>query len=407
MPYWAARLRTNGQSAGLDESTGGKVRYEHFVHTFDELIPPGEFVGHPEYFPVINGKRTSGYVQRCLSNPEVLKLMTGKVKGWMEASPGAKIFSVSQNDANKFCECEQCKAIEARYGGKHSGIYLWFVNQIAEAIEKEHPEKLIDTLAYMFTEEPPVGIVPRKNVRVRLCPIGACEAHAYESDKDPKTIAFMANLKGWAKITDTLYIWHYNTDFGHYLMPFPDFGQFPDSIRLYKRSGVKGIFFEGASSPGSADAELKSYVMAHLLWDSRQDADGLVNEWMGGVYGPAARPMRQWFDLLHEKVKPPERHLHIFERPTNYFLTPEVLAAGDKLFDEAQGLCGGDETARYYVGKARLGLKYVELVRKPEAKAFEAFKGELGKYGVNHLSERQALSDWEKVFVGRMAGAGN
>jgi len=33
-------------------------------------------------------------------------------------------------------------------------------------------------------------------------------------------------------LTNTLYIWHYNTDFGHYLMPFPDMRQLPTTITL-------------------------------------------------------------------------------------------------------------------------------------------------------------------------------
>ncbi len=36
---WAARLKTNGAHANLDETTGGKVTYSHFVHTMDDLIP--------------------------------------------------------------------------------------------------------------------------------------------------------------------------------------------------------------------------------------------------------------------------------------------------------------------------------------------------------------------------------
>jgi len=400
---WAARLRTNGAAAALDDSTGGKVVYDHFVHSFDALIPPAEFEKHPEYFPLINGKRTSGYVQRCLSNPEVLKLMTDVVRGWMAKNPKAKIFSVSQNDALKFCQCDNCKAIEARYGGKHSGIYLWFVNQIAEAVEKDYPDKLIDTLAYQFTEEAPSGIVPRKNVRVRLCPISACEAHPYESCTEPKTMAFVKNLRDWSKITDTLYIWHYNTDFGNYLMPFPDFGQFPDSIRLYKRSGVKGIFFEGDATPGSSDAEMRAYVMGHLLWNSKLDSDALVNEWMHGVYGPAYEPMRKWFDLLHEKVKSPDHHLHIFDRPTNsYFLTPEVLAEGDKLFDEAENLVGAEGTGRFYVDKGRMDLRYVELMQKPDEKALDAFVAELPKFGVSQMREGQPRKVWEDALRARI-----
>src|SRR5207253_297307 len=118
-------------------------------------------------------------------------------------------------------------------------LYIWFVNQVAEAIEKEMPDKLIDTLAYQFTETPPKGIAPRKNVRVRLCPISVCQSHPYDKDYFDASKAFVSNLAAWSKITDTLYIWHYNTNFAHYLIPFPDFKQLPESVKLYKRSGVK------------------------------------------------------------------------------------------------------------------------------------------------------------------------
>ena len=400
---WAARLRTNGQQAALDDSTGGKIVYDHFVHTFDSLIPQSEFDAHPEYFPLINGKRTSGYVQRCLSNPDVLRLMIQGVQKWIVQDPTAMIYSVSQNDTYKFCECDRCKAIEARYGGKHSGIYLWFVNQVAEAIEKDHPDKLIDTLAYMFTEEPPSGIVPRKNVRVRLCPISCCEAHPYEKCSDPKTTAFMNNLKGWSKITDTLYIWHYNTDFAHYLMPFPDFDQFPDSIRLYKLSGVRGIFFEGDSTPGSADAELSAYVMAHLMWNHQQDPNALIDEWMHGVYGQAYPPMRRWFDLLQEKVRVKDKHLHIGDGPNNYFLISDVLAEGDQLFDEAERLSADSANASYYIAKARLGLRYVKLTRRPDANTLDLFLFALRRFGITQISERDTVAVWEKAFRARLA----
>src|SRR6185295_17638713 len=130
------------------------------------------------------------------------------------------ITTVSQNDVDKWCQCDQCNAIVAKYGGVQAGVYLWFVNQVAEAIEKEFPDKLIDTLAYQFTETAPKNISPRANVRVRLCPINVCQAHPYDKDDYPASKAFIDNLANWHKVSgDTLYIWHYTTDFAHYLMP--------------------------------------------------------------------------------------------------------------------------------------------------------------------------------------------
>ena len=92
-------------------------------------------------------------------------------------------------------------------------------------------------------------------------------------------------------------------------MPFPDFNEFPAETRLYRRSRVKGIFFEGdyAGGGGGSEVEMRSYVMARLLWNPDLDSDALVTEWMQGVYGRAWEPMRQWFDLLHQKARDPSR----------------------------------------------------------------------------------------------------
>ncbi len=397
---WAARNRLNGNFANLDASTGGRVAYSDFVHTFDLLIPTSFFDKHPEYFPLINGKRTSGYVQRCLTNPDVLALAIEGVKKSFADHPEAAICSVSQNDCASWCTCDKCKALTEQYGA-HSGLYLWFVNQVAQAIEKTHPDKIIDTLAYQFTEAPPKGITPRKNVRIRLCPISVCESHPYEHDDAPASRAYVANLAAWSAITDSLYIWHYNTDFAHYLMPFPDFNQFPESIRLYKRSGVKGIFFEGDYAPGGggSDAELRSYVMAKLLWDPTLDTDSLITEWMRGVYGEdSARSMRRWFDLLQARAALPQRHLGIYDPPTPALFTPEVITEGDGLFADARKFAHTPLQVEY-VEKARLGLRYVKLVQHPTLDAsLDEFLASARKLGITQTSEGGSLDAWEKTY---------
>ncbi len=408
---WAARLKMNGQSMRLDESTGGKIEYFQFVHTMDLLVPRNLYATHSEYFPLINGKRAEpGYEQRCLSNPEVLKLAIEHVRQWIKEAPNAKIYSVSQNDTYKWCECDECKAIEARYGGTHSGLYLWFANQVAEAIEKDHPDKLIDTLAYQFTEDPPSGIAPRRNVRVRLCPIACCDAHPYEQCNAKANVQFMQHLRGWAAITDTLYIWHYNTDFANYLLPFPDFDEFPAEIRLYKKSGVKGIFFEGdvATGGGGSDAELRCYVMAHQLWDPTLDTKSLVADWMHGVYGAAAEPMQKWFDLLHDQVRNPNQHLFIWTDAKSPIFSGAVVSQGDAYFDQAEKLAMSDPVANDYVAKARLSLRFVKLMQHPtRGEEYTRFVADLERRGITSIKEGQPLADWERDYLKQIDAAKN
>jgi len=399
-------MKVNGFRANLDASTGGQVKYHPFVHTFEQIVPRELFDTHPEYFPLIDGKRAGGHVQRCLTHPDVLRLAIEQVRRWFTERPDAMITSVSQNDAREdFCRCPECTAIADRYGGKQSGLYLWFVNQVAEAIEAEFPDKLIDTLAYRFTESPPQGIVPHPNVRVRLCPILCCEIHPYEECRHKNNVAFMENLQGWGRLTNSLYIWHYCTNFSHYLAPFPDFQQFPASVRLYRRTGVKGIFFQGAYAEGGggSDAELRAYVMARLLWNPDEDADALVTEWMQGVYGPAAEPMRRWFDLMHEQGRDPDKHLGIYDPPDERLFSDEVLAEGDRLFDKAERLVQGDEAAARYVEKSRLWLRYVKLVRHPtDGPEFQQFMADVRRWGITQLREWPGLDKWEQAYLEKM-----
>ncbi len=361
---WAARNRVNGNHADLDASTGGKIGYYPFVHSFYQLVPPEKyFAAHPEYFSLVDGKRRAEGGQLCLTNEEVLRIATETVERWIAEHPEAKIFSVSQNDWEGWCECERCRRAEEEEGGAHSGPVLRFVNALAERIAKKHPDKLIDTLAYWYTEAPPLRARPAPNVRVRLCPIGICTAHSFA--QCPRSAYFYRNLQAWAKITDQLYIWHYNTNFTQYLLPFPDLDELGADIPLYRKLGVKGLFLQGAYAEGGGGemAWLKSWVLAKLLWDPSRDIWRLADEFLEGVYGRAAPWIRKYLGLLHAEVRhaPAGRGLHLW-----IFHVPDysdgLLREGFRLFDEAE-MAAETEEIRQRVRKDRLSLEYLALLR--------------------------------------------
>jgi hypothetical protein len=419
---WAARNKTNGAFTHLDESTGGKVQYYPFVHSFYEMIPPSKyFQEHPEYFSLIDGQRRTERGQLCLTNPDVLRVGVAAVLGWIESHPEATIYSVSQNDWTGWCECDRCRRAEEEEGGVHSGPLLRYVNALAEEIEKKHPDKLIDTLAYWYTEAPPSQVRPRRNVRIRLCPIGACDAHPYE--RCDRNAYFMHNLKAWSQVTNQLYIWHYNTNFSHYLLPFPDFDELAADIPMYRRYGVVGLFLEGAYPPGGGAemAELRSYVMARLLWDTGVNADAAIDEFMEGYYGRAAGKMRSYLDLLHRQIrfapKGLEHHLWIYQQPGAAYLDRGFLRKARALVDEAKRIASDDAT-RQRVRKAELSLEYVELSQAkqfhvdnalyvpadlPALKArFEAFMKDVRSFGIQSLHEGRELKDDEEEFNKRI-----
>jgi hypothetical protein len=362
---WAARNRVNGNSMELDEAHGGRFRYYPFVHTFNALVPPDKyFQKHPEYFSLVDGARRPS--QLCLTNPEVLRIATAQVLEWMRQHPEASIYSVSQNDGGGWCECDRCRRLAEAEGGRQSGPILHFVNAVAAQVEKHYPGRLLDTLAYAYTEAPPTHVRPRPNVRVRLCPINNCEAHRYDDPRCPHNVPFMKTLRGWAAIAHQLYIWHYNTNYSHFLLPFPNFDEYAADIPLYKRNGVVGVFLEGsyAANGGGEFAELKSWVMARLLWDTHADASRLTDEFLEAVYGPAAPHLRAYIELMNREVRfaPHGRGMHLWLWGMPEF-SPNFVVRARKLFDRAEA-AAPNELVRRRIRHQRLSVDYLAICRE-------------------------------------------
>jgi hypothetical protein len=140
--------------------------------------------------------------------------------------------------------------------------------------------------------------------------------------------------------------------------------------------------------------------MAKMLWDDKADPDALVNEWMAGVYGPAAKPMRAWFDLLHAQLKKPNSHFTCYVDPMGApFINDDVLKQGDQLFDQATTLAANDPVATEYVTKSRLWLEYPKLMRHPTTgDEFKQFMATVHKLGIQQISEGQGVDAWAAAY---------
>jgi len=399
---FAARHRVNGQHYGLTEKHGGAFTVYHpFVHSLDGLVPPELCKEHPEYLPLINGQRKSGYVQRCLSNPDVLRISIERVRQWIKEHPEATIISVSQNDTGNNCKCDQCKAVDDAEGSP-AGSLLKFVNAVAEAIEKDHPNVRIDTLAYQYTRKPPKTIRPRPNVIVRLCSIECCFAHPLETCPAKENQRFREDIVAWGPVAPLIYVWDYTTDFGHYVQPFPNFDVLQSNVSFFVKHGVKSLFEQGNYSGGGGGemAPLRSYVLAKLLWNPDTDVQKHTSEFVNAYYGKAAPKILAYLDTIHRPVRVDGKHIHIFDRPSSSYLSEDVLDAGEKLLDEAEQLAENDDV-RFRVQVARLPVWYVKIAAKrvtDDAKTDLAkrFVAIARKAGISNISEGQALNDWAK-----------
>jgi len=320
---FAARNRVNGSSNKLKERHGGNTwRFGGGLgncHTFERLLPPEKYFDeHPEYFSMVKGVRLKERTQLCLTNPDVLRLVTSNVLARIRKDPGAKFYGVSQNDWHNWCECPACKAVDEEEGS-HAGTVVRFVNAIAEAVEKEFPDKIIETLAYQYTRHVPAKTKLRHNVIPCLCSIECDFSRPLATSPCPDNVSFLKDIEDWNRQTDCLYVWDYVTDFRCYPHPFPNVYVLQENVKFFRDHGVKMLFEQGACQGRHAGfAELKGWLLAKWMWNPDLPVEPLLDDFFNGYYGKAAPIVRAVFDEAHRREAAyvgtdPSRTLKIYE----------------------------------------------------------------------------------------------
>ena len=325
-----------------------------FVHTFIKLLPPDSlFASHPEYYSQVGGIRVADG-QLCLSNPQVYKLVEQNLQKLMEANPQAQIWSVSQNDTYKNCECANCRHLDSLYCGP-SGTLIWFVNQLAE----QFPQKTISTLAYQYTRSAPKNIQPLPNVNIMLCTIECDRNKTVEEDQ-----GFKNDIEGWGKLTHNIFLWDYVVQFRNYLNPFPNWKVLQPNLQFFKDNGCTMMFQQASGGSWSDMMELKQYLIAKLLWNPAVDVDSVMTDFLNGYYEEAGPVLKQYIQLMGDSLTASKQNLGIYGFPydgIHSYLTPTLIGQYRQLFDEAEELVKNKPKVLARVQKARLPLDFAIL----------------------------------------------
>jgi hypothetical protein len=361
---WCARNRMNSASARLEAKHGGKLKVWSLAHSFSTFVPPEKyFKDHPEYFSLVDGRRLDGYAQLCCTNPEVIRLCTEGLRAAMRATPDCTVFSVSQNDCFNYCQCPKCQEV-AKQEDSQMGPVLQLVNRAAEAVEKEFPDKIVQTIAYQWTRHPTKHTRPRPNVVVMLCSIECCFSHPLATCDCEANKAFRADVEGWAKIAPRLWVWDYTTDFSQYMLPFSNQRILGPNIRYFAAHNVKGIFEEDTyDTPQGELSSLNGYVLAKCLWNPDYDSNRAISEFLDGYYGRAAAPICTYLDLLHDHAKTANAHMGCNAGIDNPHLTDDLLLKADQLWQQAEQLTAAEPEVLQRVKLSRLSVDYAILER--------------------------------------------
>lgn len=355
---YAPKHKLNAYLSGNLDGYGGGVSYAAgaFVHTFRQLAEMKEYkVGD----------------QPCLTDPAVYETVLKNVRAWLDSNRNATIISVSPNDSytnQAGCQCANCKALDDQYGSP-MGSLLTFVNRIARDIREDYPQVYVETLAYHYTQTPPVGLVAEDNVLIRLCPSACCMVHGIAGCEQGDT--FRADLTAWSKICKNLSIWHYSVNFGNYLLPLPNLFSIYDDVQLYLQNGVVSIFDEAAYNSRTGEfEELRSYLFSKLMWNpdmTREEYERHMNEFLQYYYGDGWEYIRRYIDATYTEIAGVAHFNHAANAETVYPVKKSddsfaFLSAMYGLFEKAEAAATTPEEATR-IRKSSVQALYLWLYR--------------------------------------------
>ena len=408
---YCARNKLNARS-WIPAEYGGAMDFGiGFVHTLPQLIPDALFDEHPEYFPLIGGKRVVGqWQQRCLTNPDVLAITVEKVREAFRTHPEYKVCSVSQNDGyadETGCTCDACRAVNDAEGSL-MGTQLRFVNAVADAIREEFPDRYIETLAYRFTRHVPKLTRPRNNVIIRLCSIECCFSHAIDTCQHSNP-AFIRDMEDWAGIADHIYIWDYVTNFAHYLAPHPNLHVLGPNMKFFADHHTVGMFPEGAPDGRGAEmSELKAWILAKLEWDPDYPVDKGVEEFIRAYCGRGWKVIWDYVKELNDRAERIGSHRGCYAEPDREFFPLDFVERAEAAFAQAKEQAEDEETLTR-IRRWEMSIRYLRLylygdtIPADERRdTMEAFLADVSRLGISKLHEGGTSETGRERMLNRM-----
>jgi hypothetical protein len=390
---FAARCKNNGNN-DIPDAWGGNLTIvcsQKCYRTFEQFIGPHElYKAHPEWFQ----GAASHLTQLCLANEAMRAEFLKRAKVWVDAAPGQFVFVIMHNDNLSYCKCPKCAAFDNAEGSP-AASQLRFMNFLAEELEKHRPGIQLVMDAYNYSTKPPAFTKPRDNVAILLCTPIRSQLVA----EDPE---FMAKWEAWKPMAEKILIWDYTVNFANFVSPYPNLRFLGPNIKTFAQHGAVGIFEQGNQFNSVSDCdELKSWVIAHMLWDPSLDENALIAEFVNGYYGAAAQPVMAYLDLIvlagAKAKKQGETAISWLDLPT--------INQATGLLDKARELAKADPALEERVARIRFTLDHEWLMewrtyRKqadehglpflgPETaqKALEIVRQKAARFGCTHNNE--------------------
>ena len=295
---WQIRLRCGGDVfAGAHGMRAPKAK----VNKETGLIEPAEAA---EYYALYKGKRMLN--QHCVSNPKLIEFMAEAIKAQRKAGRGP-VIGAGPNDGSGFCECENCRALDAGDFDPFSNEisvtdrYIWFYNQVLAKVLPEYPDTKLAFYIYHTYMRPPLREKPHPHIQGAMAPIALDRVHGFSNPIAPEKSYVKWLFREWGKIMPELFDRGYWSNLACPGFVFNIVNRLRDKIPACHDLGVKGWRVETFPNYGPQFPSM--YVAGKLMWDHTLDVDALLQDVYTRFFGPAARPMGEYLARMDAALR--------------------------------------------------------------------------------------------------------
>lgn len=347
------------QNDGFYWRTGG--------HGFYYWINGKDYKAHPEYFPLIKGKRArikGDYavgVQLNVGNKELHDLVARRVIEYVKKYPAAQLVAMGMNDGGGWGDSPEERAMDDPEEYKHgiySTRYIRFVNIIAEKVAKLNPDIRICALPYLSCVKPPdPKNVPaiHPNVELVICTYRRCYKCRIDDENCSVNRYWKQVIDGWRKLSKNITIYDYLLMSGAHF-PLPVLRVIQQDLQYFKKCGFVGYHTEIIPDGGKHEllsrgrgfyrskpeyhenywtgAKSVYYILSKLLWDPYQNIDKLYADYFNNYYGAGGKDLYKIFQLIDRRWQEDEAPFVWSSGAKN--LPRMIFRKGDAAFIEKQ-----------------------------------------------------------------------
>lgn len=411
--YW---LSWNGDRTGLDE-----FRFHNFMTDSSSIgagqpLDPGFLkdsgvaIADREHIPFTDPKLAE-FVEN--------KLDAGYAAGAQTPGDGGSAVPLGVADAiyqpGTDSDIKQVAGIKDKYNNWAPSMTdpaFSFYNTVAKALREKHPDSksFLSVLAYTNLTLPPQHeFKAEPNLLVWLAPIDIDPNHGMDDPNSPPQQEYKAMLERWAQLMNGR-VAIYDYDQGMLVwrdLPDPSHEMFAENVKHYRDAGILGL---GTESRGAAATTfLNLYFRGQLMWNPDADVNAMLDEFYPKFYGPAAAPMKAYWNAIYAAWKNSVVTEHeYFAAPAIY--TPQLveelrgdLKQAQAAMEPLKQKADATPAEKLFVDRMRFTELSFGIIDNYTAMAHEA--AENGDYaaavadGVKGLAARDALTAMNGTFT--------